>query len=391
VKVLYLSPYPPARDGIGSYTWTLANAVKDRGAEIAIVVPRAYSDSPPEVIGALTWAGHNYGDMRSVVAAWKPDIIHVQFAIAAFGGRTTALLRWLAVLQRDVGVPIVATLHEYSRESLLLPLLGRAIHRYVASRCDVIVVHTSSAVTGVISRCGLPATKVVLIPHPTAAPAPCTSSAELRARFELGDARVLLAFGFIHIDKGLDDLVRALSIVRQKSPGLLDNVRVVVAGAVRSRQGVFRVFEARDRFHLVRISSLVRRHGLQRSLVMTGYVPTGDVAGWFDLAAAAVLPYRRTEQSGVASLAQSFGIPVLASQVGGLAEQFKGTPWTFPPAAPMHLADTLIRFLTTPPSELTDTSSDPGRDNELASVVTRTLDLYQTASAKRRHGTLNAA
>jgi glycosyltransferase involved in cell wall biosynthesis len=391
VKVLYLSPYPPTRDGIGNYTWTLASAMKDCGAQIAIMVPRTCSDSPPEVIGALSLAGHDYAYLRSVIAAWAPDIIHVQFAIAAFGSRTIALLHLLAVLQRDIQAPIVATLHEYSRESALLPLVGHAIHRYVMSRCDVVIVHTSRALTGVITRCGQPANKIALIPHPTAPPRPCTPASELRVRFKLRDARVLLAFGFIHVDKGLCDLVRALSIVRRQRPGMLDDLRVVVAGAVRRRHGVFRVFEARDRLHLVRVKSLIRRRGLQRSVLMTGYVPAGDVAGWFDLAEAAVLPYRRTEQSGVASLAQSFGIPVLASDVGGLAEQFKGTRWIFPPGAPMQLADTIVRFLATPPSELAAASFSAGRDNELASVVARTLDLYQTASAKRHQGAADAA
>jgi glycosyltransferase involved in cell wall biosynthesis len=390
LKVLYLSPYPPARDGIGNYTWTLANALKERGAEIAIVVPRIGPDAPTEVIGALTMAGHDYAHLRSLISAWEPDIIHVQFAIAAFGTRTIALLRWLAVLRRDLKVPIVATLHEYSREAAVLPLVVPALYRYLASRCEVLIVHTSRALTGVVNACGQPGSKVVLIPHPVAAPRAGTSSSELRAQFALGDARVLLAFGFIHVDKGLDDLVRALSIIRRNNPRVLDNVRLVVAGVVRRRHGAFRAFEARDRFYLIRALSLAKRRGLQRNLVMTGYVPSADIVGWFNLSDAAVLPYRRTEQSGVASLAQSFGTPVLASKVGGLAEQFEGSPWLFPPAAPVRLAETLTRFLATPPAQSAGSSWSRGWDNELAAVAAKTLDLYRTASSERNDGTASA-
>jgi glycosyltransferase involved in cell wall biosynthesis len=391
VKVLYLSPYPPTRDGIGNYTWALANAVKDSGAEIAIVVPRAGSDAPVEVIGALALAGHEYAHLRSVIRKFSPDIIHVQFAIAAFGTRTVALMRWLAILRRDVKVPIVVTLHEYSRESALLPLVGRVLHRYVASMCDQIIVHTSAAFSGVVGRCRQPINKVAIIPHPRAEPLVATSStSDLRAKFGLADARVLLSFGFIHVDKGLDDLVRALGIIERTSPAVLDDVLLVVAGAVRRRRSVFRVFEALDRIHLVHVKALLRRYGLKRRVIMTEYVPAGDVAGWFHLADAAVLPYRRAEQSGVASLAQRFGTPVLASDVGGLAEQLAATSWMFPPAAPTQLAETLKRFLAAHPSERLEASSRRP-DSDLASVVARTLDLYREANAESYRRAANVA
>jgi glycosyltransferase involved in cell wall biosynthesis len=392
MRVLYFSPYPPVRDGIGSYTWMLSNAIKDGGAETAVVIPRRVPEARDEVIGTLLVRGDGYRRLREAVRAWNPDIIHVQFAIAAFGTRTLVLLRWLALLRRDLQVPVVVTFHEYARESAMLPVVGRVLHRRLASQCDRLIVHTTGALTGVITDCGQSASKVVLIPHPRAEPPPSTSSAsDLRARFKLGNARVLLAFGFINVDKGLDDLVRALGIIQRASPGLLHNVRLVVAGAVRRRNGVFRIFEARDRVHLVRVKSLIWRLGLQRRLVMTGYVPVGDVAGWFNLADAAVLPYRRAEQSGVAGLALSFGTPVLASDAGGLAEQLTATRWTFPPAAPARLAETLKRFLMAQPAERTEISSRCGSANELVSVAANTLDLYRAANAERHRGSTNVA
>ena len=58
-----------------------------------------------------------------------------------------------------------------------------------------------------------------MIPHPTAGPpaGKCTPE-DLRARFNLHDYRILLAFGFIHVDKGLDDLIRALGISITRRP-----------------------------------------------------------------------------------------------------------------------------------------------------------------------------
>jgi glycosyltransferase involved in cell wall biosynthesis len=378
LKVLYVSPYPPAHDGIGNYTWTLATAMREAGVETGVVVPRSLAGCPPEVLGAIDAGPHEYAKLRSTIAQWNPDIIHVQFAIAAFSSRTGALMRRLEALRRDLKIPIVVTLHEFTRESALLPVAGRALYRRVASHCDQLIVHTDMTMNAVVDRFGVPTSKVTVIPHPSARPPLVTASCDdLRLRFGLGDARVMLAFGFIHVDKGLDDLVRALGIVRAGGCAPLDDYVLVVAGAVRPRRGLFRAFEARDRLHLSRVMGLARRNGVRDRLVLTGYVPVGEVATWFSLAEVVVLPYRRIEQSGVASLARSFPVPVLASTAGGLAEQFAGSSWTFPPRAPRQLAETLERFLAATPAERMPPLAN-GRADDLGAVIIRTMQLYQT-------------
>jgi glycosyltransferase involved in cell wall biosynthesis len=387
MKVLFLSPYPPAQDGIGNYTWTLAKAMRCTGVEISVVVPRSDPGDPPEILGAISTGGHEYSKLRSEIIRWNPDIIHVQFAISAFTLRTGALVRRVEALRRDLKIPIVVTLHEFTRESALLPIVGRAVYRRVASHCDQLIVHTEIAMNAVADRFGVSKSKVALIPHPSARPPVVTASPDdLRLRFGLGDARVMLAFGFIHVDKGLDDLVRALGMLRAAGRAALDDYVLVVAGAVRPRQGLFRAFELRDRLHFYRVLRLARRNGVRDHMVLTGYVPAGEVATWFGLAEVVVLPYRRIEQSGVASLARSFPVPVLASTAGGLAEQFAGSRWSFPPRSPDQLAETLERFLSATPAERMPRPANE-RSDDLEAVVASTLDLYRTvidASGKGR-------
>jgi hypothetical protein len=40
VKILYVGPYPPARDGIGVYTRVLAGAMRGLGHEVAVLADR---------------------------------------------------------------------------------------------------------------------------------------------------------------------------------------------------------------------------------------------------------------------------------------------------------------------------------------------------------------
>jgi glycosyltransferase involved in cell wall biosynthesis len=404
MKVLYLTPYPPAVDGIGDYTWLLADSATAAGHEVRVVVPfplEAAATAPREVMGYLPWRGRPRAELMQAVARWQPDIVHVQFAIAAFGARTAALVRCLDALRRETQIPIVATMHEPERESALMPVVGRLIQRRITSRCDHVIVHTQASRAALVDSVGVPAENVSVIGHLSARPRPASSSgsarsggsassggssssssSDLRARFELGDSRVLLAFGFINAQKGLDDLVEALSLLRDRRPEVAADLRVVIAGSVRPRHGVFRIREVLDRVYQARLLYQIRRRGLGLVIARTGYVPDQDVAGWLDLADAVVLPYRSAEQSGVVGLAQACGVPVLASAVGGLAAQLPESPWLFPPRSPARLAETVAEFLGTTPSQrdATRQPAQPSDDRAAADM----LAIYQVVVHARR-------
>jgi len=382
VKILYVSPYPPAPDGIGTYTRAFAGAAQGQGHDVRVLVPRMTEGSPAEVLGALPRGGRERAATSAAVAAWQPDVVHVQFAVAAFGTAMIALMRWLAALRRAMPVTVVVTMHEVTRETGLLGPAGRAIYRRIAGLCDQIIVHTAGAATALTGPIGVPGAKVTVIAHPSAPPpAAGATPGDLRDRCGLGSARILLAFGFIHVDKGLGDLVQALGIVKDSGAVQLEDIRLVVAGAVRRRSGMFRVFEAWDRIHLARVLRRARRLSLSRQLVLTGYVPDRDVAAWFQAADAVVLPYRHAEQSGVAGLAGAFGTPVLASTAGGLGEQFGGSPWSFPPRSPEHLARVLAGFLAGPAGPQAAgqrPASQHGQPaTDLATIAAVTFGLYR--------------
>jgi glycosyltransferase involved in cell wall biosynthesis len=378
MRVLYVSPYPPAPDGIGRYTYLLAEAMRDRGSDVRVVTPRPAADARPEVAGTVGWLRWREADLRRI-GEFRPNVIHLQFAVAAFGARTITLARRMAELRSEFGVPVVVTMHEVTRDTALLGPVGRALYRRLAAVCDLVIVHTNAALAALSDQVGVAAGGVSVIPHPaTTPPAGATDPAELRARFGIGTARILLAFGFVHVDKGLEDLVAALAVLRRTATTGLDDVRVVVAGAVRRRHGPFRAFELRDHLYLRRVLRLARRRGVRDRLILTGYVPDRDVAGWFAAAAAAVLPYRRIEQSGVAGLAVALDVPVLASRVGGLDELFGGSPWTFAAADPAGLADVIAGFLASP-EDPRSPANRPVGGADIPAVTAATENAYDRA------------
>ena len=372
LRVLFIAPYPPARDGIGNYTAELAGALRTSHCEVAVVTPEPVAGPPDaRLLGSL--GGDPVARLASAVTTWAPDVVHVQFAVAAFGRRVPELLRLLGGIRSRT----VVTAHEVTRDLARLGPIGRVLYRRVAGRADCLVVHTDAA-AGALAQLGVDA-PIEVLAHPVLpVPPGTTDEGELRRRFGLLEREVLLTFGFVHPHKGLDDLVAAFAAARRGAAQGLDRFAIVVAGDVRRRSGAFRLLELADRWHAARVRRAVRRLGLSDRTVFTGYVPDGEVAAWFRVAHVAVLPYRKIEQSGVLSLARALEVPVIASDAGGLAGGCSPA-WSYPAGDRTSLAGLLRRLeLERPPP----VEASGARD--LASFAGATLAIYRDAGAPAR-------
>jgi glycosyltransferase involved in cell wall biosynthesis len=87
--------------------------------------------------------------------------------------------------------------------------------------------------------------------------------------------------------------------------------------------------------------------GLERNVsVYSEYVPNEDVGIYFSACDVVVLPYVSATQSGIVQIAYQFDKPVIATDVGGLAEVVldKKTGFIVPPETPNALADAVVRF-----------------------------------------------
>ncbi len=57
-----------------------------------------------------------------------------------------------------------------------------------------------------------------------------------------------------------------------------------------------------------------------RIIIRDHFIPSGKVRDYFSLADLVTQPYRSATQSGVSQIAYHFGVPMLVTDVGGLAE-----------------------------------------------------------------------
>lgn len=114
------------------------------------------------------------------------------------------------------------------------------------------------------------------------------------------DKKYLLFFGLIRDYKGLENLLLALK-------DLSEDYELIVAGEVYGTftpyQTIIDKFNLQDRVHL-----------------FLEYIPDDKVKIYFSAADSVVLPYKSGTQSGIIAIAQHFNTPIVATDVGGLAE-----------------------------------------------------------------------
>ena len=93
--------------------------------------------------------------------------------------------------------------------------------------------------------------------------------------------------------------------------------------------------------------ALAKRAGGAPSVRMLDrYIPDEEVEALFKAADVVVLPYRSATQSGVTHVAYALGVPVITTNVGGLAETVRPgeTGLVVPPEDPAALAAAIVRY-----------------------------------------------
>jgi glycosyltransferase involved in cell wall biosynthesis len=172
-------------------------------------------------------------------------------------------------------------------------LLGlRALVGPSARRATRVITISQAVKDDVVERLRVPADRVDVgyLGFGMRAVPDATPEAELRARFGLGDGRVVLCVSAALVHKNLPLLLDGFAAL---GPGFED-CRLVIAGhAGRERD---------------RLEAHIARNGLTDRAVLTGWISDEDLEGLYGVAACAAYP----------SLYEGFGLPVLEAMVRGV-------------------------------------------------------------------------
>jgi glycosyltransferase involved in cell wall biosynthesis len=238
------------------------------------------------------------------VWCYKPDILTVQwwttfwapfFITFLYGYRCVLPLSPIAVFCHNI-VP-----HESRWWDILLTRLALSLptHYFVHSAQDklhlVKLIPRSEHTVAVVE---FPPYKGI-VPNKLA-------RAEARALLGLDTERsVLLFFGIVRPYKGLMHLIQAISFLPNRNA-----IHLLIVGE----------FWEDKRKYLREIEKL----GLSTQVtIIDRYIPNEEISLYFSAANVLVLPYLQTSHSAVLQIAFEMGLPVIASNVGGLRESIE--------------------------------------------------------------------
>lgn len=250
-----------------------------------------------------------YGRLICYALLAKPQIFHILWNNKLGYFDRTLLMLYYKLL----GKKIVLTAHNVNaakrdaRDSLLNRFTLRAQYRLA----NHIFVHTEKMRNELLLEFGVSKRAVSVIPFGINNSVPVTDLTPLEAKRQLGIAtarKVILFFGAIRPYKGLEYLVRAFGELACKHADYL----LIVAG--ERKKG--------SEEYLDGILQYIARQRWQNQVTQKiEFIPDEETELYFKAADVLVLPYVQVFQSGVLFLAYSFGLPVIASNVGSFRDE----------------------------------------------------------------------
>ena len=173
---------------------------------------------------------------------------------------------------------------------------------------------------------GIPEKKITVIPHGLYDHYERVPNA--KETLNIGEDFVILFFGLLRPYKGVKYLVKSFESLPRE---IVENSRLMIVGET---------WEDKESLKLVEKS-----HLREKITVVNKYVPDDEVSLYFSASDVLVLPYTRASQSGVAHIAMAFGLPIIATQVGGLYEALKNYSGTYfvKPKDVEALTDALVK------------------------------------------------
>jgi glycosyltransferase involved in cell wall biosynthesis len=297
-KIAFIGDYLPRKCGIATFTTDLRSALSQEYPAVESFVapvndlPEGYA-YPEEVRFEFPEGDLDaYRRTAAYLNFSNADVVCLQHEYGIYGGPAGSFI--LALL-RDLRIPIVTTLHTVLREpdaqqKRVLQELGA-----LSSRLVVMSERGRKMLTEIY---GVSDEKIDLIPHGIP-DLPFVDSSFYKDQFGVEGKHVLLTFGLLSPNKGIENVLRALPEVLKKFPKLI----YIILGATHPN-----LLREHGEAYRLSLERLAQDLGIKRNVSFYNrFVAFEELKAFLGVADIYITPYLNEAQSTSGTLAYAFG------------------------------------------------------------------------------------
>ncbi len=237
-------------------------------------------------------------NMNKLIKKEKIRLIHAHWIIPS------GLLA--VILKKMHNIPVVVSVHGSDIFSLKGPI-SRLIQRYVIENCDVCTANSSATKEEIIKKLKIKKDIKVIPMGVDMKQFAKKKGKKLLRKYKNNDKnnKILLFVGRLAEQKGLQYLIKALPLVLKKYP----ETKLLVVG-----EGSYKK----------ELTGLASKLDLGKSIAFIGALPHSELAGYYKIADALILPSISGEGLGIV-LAEAIaaGTPVIGTKTGGIPDIIK--------------------------------------------------------------------
>lgn len=297
-KVAFVSSYAPRRCGIATFTSVLINCVELAGGEgfepqvIAMQPGAELQYDKPVKLTIRKDIKYDYTSAADYLNFSDVDIVSIQHEFGLFGGKGGS---YLSLLLERLNKPVITTLHtvlEKPPAKYFSSLTG------VCEASDKVIVMNKRGVKMLRDIYGVPERKIKLIPHGIP-DLPFTDSHHYKHGLGLTGRKIILTFGLISKNKGIEIVLKALPTIVKSYPSIL----YIVLGATHPE-----VLRREGQSYKFKLERMVRDLGLQKNVVFYNrFVNDKELFQFLGAADVYVTPYLHKQQLTSGTLAFAVG------------------------------------------------------------------------------------
>ncbi len=302
MKAAFIGTYPPRECGIGTFTNNLYKAMVEHtdgennqnDSFIVALSDHDFNYNYPKEVKFNIRQDHqrDYLKAAKFINLSTAEVCILQHEFGIFGGQNGMYI--LPLLHR-LDIPLIVTLHTVLKNP---SYNEKAVLNEICKMAARIVVMSNKAIEFLTTVYDIPKEKIALIEH--GVPDISFNSEKCKKEFKLDHKKVLLTFGFVSRNKGIETVIQALPEVIEKYPKLV----YIILG--KTHPNVLRQSGEEYRIFLMR---LVKKLGLEEHVIfLNNFVDEKDLFKYLYATDLYITPYLNEAQITSGTLSYAIGI-----------------------------------------------------------------------------------